>query len=161
MTMSINIGLNQEICHANSDVLCSILANEYFLYQKTLSFHWNVTGESFIGLHKLLEEHYEWLKETIDSIAERIRALGFIAPGSYKKYDREASLSEANENQTAREMLHELVFSHAEIIRQIRESISNMQGKQDYATEELLTKILQSHEKITWMLRSHLLALPC
>lgn len=160
MPLSVDIGLTQDTCQEISDMLCRILANEYFLYQKTLSFHWNITGETFISLHELLEDHYEWLKETIDILAERIRALGFIAPGSYKKYSKEATLHEAIENLTAQQMLKELVASHTEVICQIRDTITHLADKKDYATEDILIQVLKEHEKNTWMLRSHLLEEP-
>lgn len=100
--------MSKDIRNVTSEHLIRILSNEYFLYLKSLNFHWNITGENLISLHELLEAHYEWLKETIDEIAERIRTIGCVARGSYKGYAKKISISNKNdiENQTAQSILH-------------------------------------------------------
>lgn len=159
--MKMNIGLTEEIRKAVSEHLCKLLADEYFLYLKTLNFHWNITGESFIALHELLEKHYEWLKGTVDDVAERIRALGYQAPGTYREYVKNVELAhEPSKDLTALEMIAELVDTHEALIRTIRGILDEIQGQRDYATEDLLIKLLGSHEMKTWMLRSHLLSRP-
>lgn len=156
MSNQINLGLGESVRQQISTDLASLLADEYFLYLKTLNYHWNITGETFISLHELLEEHYEWLKETVDSLAERIRSLGHIAPGSYKQFCAATSEQETDGNLTAEKMLADLVKSHEVVINKIRDALEKMGGKRDFATEDLLTTILGEHEKKTWMLRSHL-----
>lgn len=160
--MYINLGLGEEARKAVSEQLGHLLAREYFLYLKTLNFHWNITGQSFIGLHDLLEKHYEWLKIAVDDIAERIRTIGYKAPGSYQEYLREKTfeLPEDSGNKTANIMLVELVEAHETIIRDIRTSLIHIENLRDYASEDLLIQWLKVHEKTAWMLRSHLLYTP-
>lgn len=156
MKRPINIGLTEETHKMVSEKLIILLSNEYLLYVKTLNFHWNITGKSFIALHQLMEAHYEWLKVTVDNVAERIRALGFITPVHYKKYHPNALMDEGNEEQSAEQMLVDLVTSHEKVIQLIRNTIKEIENHQDYASEDLLIKILGKHEKNLWMLRSHL-----
>ena len=160
MSTATNVGLQEPASKKISEKLCELLADEYFLYLKTLNFHWNITGESFISLHELLESHYESLKDNVDDIAERIRALGYVAPGTYKKYSSHAHIPEGEENQSAQAMLQELVSSHEAVIKQIRLFINDIQGLMDFVTEDMLTDILGGHEKNAWMLRSHLMKRP-
>lgn len=152
----INLGLGEEVRKQISHDLAALLADEYFLYLKTLNYHWNITGETFISLHELLEEQYEWLKDTVDSLAERIRSLGYIAPGSYKQFCESSHDTGNDGNLTAEKMLEDLVLTHEKVINKIRDALEGMEGKRDFATEDLLTGILGEHEKKTWMLRSHL-----
>lgn len=162
--MYINLGLNEDTRKMVSEYLGHLLANEYFLYLETLNFHWNITGQSFIGLHTLLEQHYEWLKQAIDEIAERIRTIGYKAPGTYKDYVHQRSLGREQqddaENKTANIMLMELVEAHEAMIRDLRQTLTRLEGLHDYATEDMLIQWLKVHEKNTWMLRSHLLYTP-
>lgn len=160
MNGKINLGLSEDIRKKISTELASLLADEYFLYLKTLNYHWNITGEAFFSLHGLLEEHYEWLKDTVDSIAERIRALGYIAPGSYKQFAANTHSSESDGNLTAHAMLEDLVVSHEAVINKIRDALEGMEGSRDFATQDLLTRILGEHEQKTWMVRSNLLKKP-
>lgn len=156
----LDLGIEKEICHQSCKILSHLLANEYVLYLTTVNFHWNITGENFISLHKLLESHYEWLKESADSLAERIRALGEAAPASYKRFHEETSLKEAIEELTAHEMISTLVERHAKQIRELRQAIKELNDTNDYATADLLIKVLGDHEQKVWMLRSHLIKYP-
>jgi len=152
-----DIGLNETVRKEVSEVLGRLLANEYFLYLKTLNYHWNVTGENFISLHQLLESQYEWLIETVDEIAERIRTLGFVTPATYKEFSKkELIIKETEGNQTSKEMLTDLVKSHEALIRELRNDIKKMDGTEDYGTEDMMITWLEGHEKRVWMLRSHL-----
>ena len=157
--MNINIGLNEETRAKVSECLGRLLTNEYALYLKTLNFHWNITGHSFIGLHQLLEGNYEWLKLTIDEIAERIRTIGYTAPGAYHEH-RAGGLHDQTKNLTAAAMLAELVVDHEAVTRQIRSTLNDLNGLSDYSSEDMLIQWLKAHEKNTWILRSHLLHTP-
>lgn len=156
MTNKINLGLGEEVRKKISTDLAALLADEYFLYLKTLNYHWNITGETFISLHELLEEQYEWLKDVVDSLAERIRSLGHIAPGTYKQFCETSHSTDGSGNLTAHTMMEDLVTSHEKVIHKLRDTLESMQGKRDFASEDLLTGILGEHEKKCWMLRSHL-----
>ncbi len=160
MTKPINLGLGAKIREEVSKYLAALLADEYFLYLKTLNYHWNITGETFISLHELLEEHYEWLKDTVDAVAERIRALGHIAPGSYRQFCSASQKDDSAEGLTAKKMLEDLVESHEATIRNIRDALDKMSDSKDFATEDMLVKILGEHEQKNWMLRSHLMSKP-
>ncbi len=141
-----------------SEHLSKVLANEYTLYLQTLNFHWNIKGKNFISMHKLLEEHYEWLKDSVDAVAERIRTLGFLAPAHYKNYQQDALVTEGDEQQDSQGMIIQLCQAYANVIMLIRSVISDITGKKDYATEDLLTKLLGEHEKNLWMLKSHIVS---
>ena len=155
--MNINIGLDQKVRKMISDHLGQLLAEEYFLYLKTLNFHWNITGDNFISLHQLLESHYEWLSETIDEIAERIRALGFVTPATNKELSSNVSMiKESSGNQTAKTMLGDLLESHEILINLLRKDIKVLGDTEDYGTQDLMIQWLTGHEKRAWMLRSHL-----
>lgn len=142
--------------HLANKVLERILMEEHFLFQKTLYYHWNITGFNFISIHKLLEDHYEWLKLTVDDVAERIRALGYITPLKFEFPDKGIKPTSQDMEQTAREMIEDLTASHGEVISSLKNAIANLSETDDYATEDLLIKILGEHEKNAWMLRSHL-----
>ena len=157
--MNINIGLSEAIRETVSEQLGDLLTAEYSLYLKTLNFHWNITGHSFFSLHQLLEANYEWLKMTIDEIAERIRTIGYTAPGAYSDV-KKTSMHNPTKNLTASAMLAELVTDHETLIRRIREVLNGLSGLQDYASEDMLIQWLKGHEKNTWILRSHLLHTP-
>lgn len=157
--MYIDIGLNEETRVTISEYLGKLLVNEYSLYLKTLDFHWNITGHSFIGLHQLLESNYEWLKLTIDEIAERIRTMGYTAPGAYRDPQANVMYGQTR-NLTAAAMLAELVVDHEALTRQLRNTLNDVNGLHDYASEDMLIQWLKAHEKNTWILRSHLLHTP-
>lgn len=134
--------------------LSKLLADTYTLYLKTHAFHWNVTGPMFETLHLMFEKQYTELAAAVDEIAERIRALGVFAPGSYAEYSK---LTEIKENQSVPSdtgMIHELIEGHETVIRTARSYFPQVSEANDQATADLLTRRLQVHEKTAWMLRS-------
>jgi starvation-inducible DNA-binding protein len=134
--------------------LSHVLADTYTLYLKTHNFHWNVTGPMFRTLHVMFEEQYRELWEAGDEIAERIRALGFPAPGSYKKFAELTYLQEAEGVTPAAEMVRQLVGDHEVAARTARWALSVARSASDAPSEDLLTRRLTAHEKAGWMLRS-------
>ena len=152
--MELNTGISPEHRQKLADELSRLLADSYTLYLKTHNFHWNVTGPMFQTLHVMFEEHYTELALAVDLIAERIRALGFPAPGSYAAYARLSSVSDTDGVPSAMEMIKLLVEAHETVIRTAREATKAAEEAGDQATADLGTQRLQLHEKNAWMLRS-------
>jgi starvation-inducible DNA-binding protein len=150
----VNTGINETDRQKIADHLSKLLADSYTLYLKTHNFHWNVTGPMFQTLHIMFETQYTELATAVDLIAERIRALGFAAPGSYKEYARLSSVHEAEGVPAAREMIKQLLEGNEAVIRTARTAIPFAEGASDEATLDLLTQRMQLHEKTAWMLRS-------
>jgi starvation-inducible DNA-binding protein len=134
--------------------LAKLLADTYTLYLKTHNFHWNVTGPMFQTLHLMFEAQYTELALAVDLIAERIRALGAPAPGSYMQFARLTSVKEADGVPPALEMIRELVEGQEAVVRTARAMFSVAERAQDQVTADLLTQRMQIHEKTAWMLRS-------
>lgn len=132
--------------------LSELLASNYTLYIKTQNFHWNVTGPAFFGLHSMLEEQYTALAESNDDIAERIRALGEVAPGSCKQFLDLSFIQEAQGVPSAKEMIGELLEDHKKMVSTMKEIIQ----ESDEGTQDLLSPLIANHEKTAWMLRSYL-----
>ncbi len=151
---SINIGIEpkerKQVCRG----LSKLLADSYLLYLKTQNYHWNVTGKMFQPLHTLFEEQYTDLAEAVDEIAERIRALGEFAPGSFSAFSKVASIKEENGLPTAEEMIHNLVVGNEAVITTAREIINLCEEAEDDVTADLMVERMQIHEKNAWMLRS-------
>ncbi|ABS09454.1 MAG: DNA starvation/stationary phase protection protein DpsA [Gammaproteobacteria bacterium] len=150
----INIGINQANREEIAAGLNQLLADSYSLYLKTHSFHWNVTGPMFTSLHLLFEQQYTELALAVDLIAERVRALGARALGSYSAY---AALTEIKEDQgvtKAETMIRELLNDQELVIRNARALYPLVNQANDEATADLLTQRIQQHEKNAWMLRS-------
>lgn len=138
-------------------LLGRLLADEHVLYVKSRNFHWNVTGPDFGPLHALFETHYDALAETIDEIAERIRSLGGVAPGSMKEFLKLTRLDEQPGSKLAPEkMLTELLADHESVIRSLRDDIETAAAAGDAGTNDFLVGVLEAHEKTAWMLRAHL-----
>lgn len=156
MSMPINIGLDEDHRHKTADGLSHLLADSYTLYLKTHNFHWNVTGPLFQSLHLTFETQYIELANAVDLIAERIRALGFPAPATYRDFSKLTSMKEPEGVPSAKDMVRELVESHEIVIRTARETFSIAEKANDQATLELLTERMAIHEKTAWMLRSSL-----
>ena len=152
--MELNTGISTEHRQNLADELSRLLADSYTLYLKTHNFHWNVTGPMFQTLHVMFEEHYTELALAVDLIAERIRALGFPAPGSYAAYARLSSVVDTDGVPSAMEMVKLLVEAHETVIRTAREAVKAAEEAGDQATADLGTQRLQLHEKTAWMLRS-------
>lgn len=152
--MNIDIGINEkdrkEIVHG----LSKLLADSYTLYLKTHNFHWNVTGPMFQTLHLMFEAHYTELAIAVDVIAERIRALGFPAPGSYREFAKLTEIKEETEIPSAKKMISLLVDGHETVARTARSIFPLVDKASDEPTADLLTQRMQIHEKTAWMLRS-------
>ncbi|MBE9069552.1 DNA starvation/stationary phase protection protein [Leptolyngbya cf. ectocarpi LEGE 11479] len=153
-TPPINIGISEEQRRAIADGLARTLADTYTLYLKTHNFHWNVTGPMFQTLHLMFEGQYNELALAVDAIAERIRALGFPAPGTYSEYAKLSSISETEGVPTADEMIALLVEGQEAVARTARTVFAVADEANDEPTADLLTQRLQIHEKNAWMLRS-------
>ncbi|MEM9265876.1 MAG: Dps family protein [Cyanobacteria bacterium P01_F01_bin.13] len=153
-TLPINIGISDTHRKAISEGLSRMLADTYTLYLKTHNFHWNVTGPMFQTLHLMFEEQYNELALAVDAIAERIRALGFPAPGTYSEYAKLSSISETEGVPKAEEMIALLVEGQETVARTAREVFAVADEANDEPTADLLTQRLQIHEKNAWMLRS-------
>ncbi|MFG3818086.1 Dps family protein [Limnothrix redekei] len=153
-TPVINIGI-PEADRANIAAgLSRVLADTYTLYLKTHNFHWNVTGPMFNTLHLMFEAQYTELALAVDLIAERIRSLGFPAPGSYSEYAKLTSIPEAEGVPSAEVMIAQLVEGQEAVVRTARAVFPLADAANDEPTADLLTQRLQIHEKNAWMLRS-------
>ena len=155
-TMDINIGISSENREAIALGLSKLLADSYMVYLKTHNYHWNVTGKLFHSLHEMFEEQYTELAEAIDIIAERIRALGYRAPGSFREYQELTSIEEDSDQPEALEMVRRLAVDNETILRTAREALPACEKAGDEASIDLLTQRLHIHSKTAWMLRSHL-----
>jgi starvation-inducible DNA-binding protein len=152
--MKIDTGIGQKERRTVAEGLSRVLADSYTLYLKTHSFHWNVTGPLFPSLHLLFEQQYTELALAVDLIAERIRALGVPAPGSYSQFAELATVREATGVPPAAEMVRQLAVDHETVVRTIRAVLPVAQSAADEASLELLVGRLGVHEKAAWMLRS-------
>lgn len=151
---SIDIGIPEPQRAEIAIGLSRLLADTYTLYLKTHNYHWNVTGPMFNTLHMMFEEQYNELALAVDAIAERIRALGHRAPGSYGEYMELTSIEEETGTPDATTMVAKLVKSQEAVIRTARGLIPLADAAHDETTADLLTQRLQVHEKTAWMLRS-------
>ncbi|RVU34979.1 DNA starvation/stationary phase protection protein [Hwanghaeella grinnelliae] len=154
--MEINIGINQADRKEIADGLSRLLADSYTVYLKTHNFHWNVTGPMFNTLHTMFEGQYTELAMAVDEIAERIRALGEPAPGSYAQFAELTVISEETGTPKAEEMIRQLVEGQEAIARTARSVFPAAEKAGDEPTADLLTQRIQLHEKNAWMLRSML-----
>ena len=156
MNTKINIGINEQDRTAIGEGLAKVLADTYTLYLKTHNFHWNVTGPMFQTLHVMFEGQYNELALAVDAIAERIRALGIFAPGSYRAFAKLSSIQEADGHPDAMEMVKQLMEGNEAVARTARSVFPAAEKGSDEATLDLLTQRIQLHEKTAWMLRSML-----
>ncbi len=154
--MQVNIGIDEEHRQKLAEGLSRLLADSYTLYLKTHNFHWNVEGPMFNTLHLMFEGQYTELATAVDEIAERIRALGERAPGSYSRYGALTSIEEGNGDEAAEEMIRQLVLGHEAVARTARSVFPVADEASDEPTADLLTQRMQIHEKTAWMLRSML-----
>ncbi|HLV67281.1 MAG TPA: Dps family protein [Polyangiaceae bacterium] len=152
--MTIDIGIGADDREAIAKGLSRVLADTYTLYLKTHNFHWNVTGPMFQTLHLMFETEYNELAQAVDLVAERIRALGFPAPGTYKQFAGLSSIKEDDGVPKAEEMIRLLVEGHETVARTAREVFRAAEAANDQPTCDLLTQRMQVHEKTAWMLRS-------
>ena len=152
--MQINIGIPDAERATIAKGLSKLLADSYTLYLKTHNYHWNVTGPMFNTLHLMFEQQYTELAAAVDLIAERIRALGHPAPGSYKAYASLTSIEEEEGVPDAQQMIRQLVLGQETVTRTARELFPAVDKASDEPTADLLTQRMQVHEKNAWMLRS-------
>jgi starvation-inducible DNA-binding protein len=154
--IGVNIGIPEDQRRDVADGLSRLLADTYTLYLKTHNFHWNVTGPMFNSLHTMFEVHYNELALAVDAIAERIRALGFPAPGSYAAFLKLSSIPEADGVPGASDMIKQLGEGQETVARTVREVFAAADAAKDQPTADLLTQRMHLHEKNAWMLRSFL-----
>jgi starvation-inducible DNA-binding protein len=153
----IDIGINAVDRQAVAQALSATLADSFTLYLKTHNFHWNVTGPMFNALHTMFEAQYTEQWQALDEIAERIRALGFNAPGSYREFMRLSTIQEEpglTETCQWQEMVSQLVKGNEAVCRTARKALETADEAGDDPTVDLMTQRLQIHEKYAWMLRS-------
>lgn len=150
----IDIGITEQDRADIAAGLSRLLADTYTLYLKTHNFHWNVTGPMFQTLHLMFETQYTELALAVDLIAERIRSLGFPAPGTYSEFVKLSSIPETAGVPKAEEMIKLLVEGQEAVARTARSIFPVVEKASDEPTADLLTQRLQVHEKTAWMLRS-------
>jgi starvation-inducible DNA-binding protein len=153
-TPGINIGIDEKHRAKIADGLAHLLADTYSLYLKTHNFHWNVEGPMFNTLHLMFMEQYTELWTALDAIAERIRSLGYPAPGTYREFSKLTSIAETDGVPAALDMVRLLVEGHEAVARTARATFPLADKGGDESTADLLTQRLQVHEKTAWMLRS-------
>ena len=152
--MNIDIGIEATKREEIANGLSAVLADSYTLYLKTHNFHWNVTGPMFQTLHLMFEAQYNELALAVDLVAERIRALGFHAPGTYRQFAALSSIPDEDGVPKAQDMIRKLVEGHETVARTARAVYRVAEGVSDQPTCDLLTQRMQVHEKTAWMLRS-------
>ena len=152
--MKIDTGIAEKDRKKIAEGLARLLADTYTLYLKTHNFHWNVEGPMFNTLHLMFEQQYNELALAVDLIAERIRALGHPAPGSYSAYAKLATVKEATGATSAEEMIRELARDQETVVRTARSVFPVAEKANDEPTADLLTQRMQVHEKTAWMLRA-------
>ena len=153
-SIPIDIGIPEKLRAEIAKGVACFLADTYTLYLKTHHYHWNVTGPMFQTLHLMFEQHYNELWAAVDLIAERIRSLGFPAPGTYTEFASMTSIKEDRGPVKAENMIRSLVSGHETVIRTARSIFPLAEKARDQVTMDLLTQRMQVHEKTAWMLRS-------
>ena len=151
---AINIGISDKDRSKVADGLSCMLADTYTLYLKTHNFHWNVTGPMFQTLHLMFMAQYNEMWLAIDVVAERIRALGYPAPGTYKEFAALTSITESEGVPKAKDMIRQLVEGQETVARTAREVLKIADKAGDQPTVDLLSARMEVHEKNAWMLRS-------
>lgn len=154
--MEIEIGIPEADRKKIAEGLAHVLADTYTLYLKTHHYHWNVKGPHFNTLHTMFEEQYRDLWAATDELAERIRALGEYAPGTYAEFSKLTEIQEDNSVPTAKQMIANLVKGHETVTRVARKVADTADEADDQATADLLTARMAANEKYAWMLRSML-----
>ncbi len=154
--MKTNIGISKENREKTAEVLEILLADEFVLYTKTLGAHWNLEGHDFHTKHLFFEEHYNSIKKTIDSVAERIRKIGHYAPATLSQFLNLTHLEEKSAmGNSSQDYIKSLLADHDAIVQFIRGNISKVEDNyNDVGTADFLTGLLQEHEEMAWMLRA-------
>jgi len=155
--MKPNIGISEKNLQHIAGALTAVLADAMVLYVKTRKFHWNISGESFMELHKLFEKQYDQLADSIDEIAERINKLGSKTIGTMQEFMKEASLKEyPGKYPSSKEMIKELLKDHETVIQSLRKYVDDCADKyKDAGTADFLTNLMEQHETIAWTLRRY------
>lgn len=152
----IDIGIEADDREEIARALQALLATTYTLYLQTHNFHWNVTGPQFRELHLMFEEHYTEMATAVDDIAERIRTLGFAAPGTYAVFAQLSAIDEVDGVPSAEDMVSLLLKGHEQIVRSCREVLELSGEADDESTSALVSDRMRVHEKTAWMLRATL-----
>ena len=152
--MDLGTGIATEDRQKVAGELSRLLADSYTLYLKSHNYHWNVTGPMFQTLHLMFEQHYLDLALAVDEIAERVRALGHVAPATYREFARLSSIDEEDSPPKAMQMISNLVEAHGTVIATARDTLAAAESTSDAATADLATRRIDAHEKTAWMLRS-------
>jgi len=155
-TLPISTGIDKGDRKQLADLLEKALANTYVLYTKIQGVHWNVTGPHFYGIHKMTQEQYEDLAQANDDLAERIRALGYLAPTTMARFIQMSDVKEAGHEPDARKMLEVLARDHQTVAKVMRDAVSEAGKVDDVFTADMLTARIGTHEKFAWMLRASL-----
>ncbi|MDD3674010.1 MAG: Dps family protein [Thauera propionica] len=153
-SVAIDIGIPEDQRKKIAAGLSALLADSYTLYLMTHNFHWNVTGPQFNSLHAMFMDQYTEQWNALDIIAERIRALGFPAPGTYKEFVKLASIKEVEGVPKATDMVRHLVAAQEATARTARKLFDLVDEANDQPTADVLTQRIDVHEKTAWMLRS-------
>jgi starvation-inducible DNA-binding protein len=156
--MKPNIGISDKKLSAVTELLSVVLANQVTLYTKTRKFHWNVSGDSFMELHKLFENQYKLIEESIDLVAERISKLGSATIGTMSEFSKLTSIKEyPNKYDSSKDMIKELLGDHESIVKELRKDVDHCSDKfNDAVTADFLTGLMEEHETIAWTLRRYL-----
>lgn len=155
-TVQVNIGISDQDREKIAQSLSRLLADSYTLYLLTHNFHWNVTGPQFRTLHLMFEEQYTELATAVDDIAERIRTLGYPAPGTYREFAKLTSIQEPEGVPEAAEMIRQLINGNEIVVQTCRKALPLAQEADDESTAALISDRMRVHEKTAWMLRSML-----
>jgi starvation-inducible DNA-binding protein len=148
--------LSNKAIQTSVEALSTLLANTYLLYLKTQNYHWNVEDHMFAMLHAFLDEQYKELAEAIDEIAERIRMLDRYTPATFKEFLSLTTLHEETQRKAGPQMLKALLKDHEIVVAELREALELLEHDNDEGTIDFLIGRLRAHEKMAWMLRSHL-----
>lgn len=158
VTATIDIGLSASNTQGLISILSRVLADEHVLYMRLRNYHWNVVGMAFGPLHEMFQEQYEDLADEIDEIAERIRMIGGISPGTMTEFLQLATLTERpGDLPNDQTMVAHLVADHEAIIRNLRRDVrASDEQYDDVGTSDFLTGLMEKHEKMAWLLRAHI-----
>jgi starvation-inducible DNA-binding protein len=156
MANGVNTGLDAEARAAVAAGLSKLLADSYAVYLKTHGYHWNVRGPNFAALHTLFMTQYTEMWTAIDDVAERIRALGALAPQGYRTFSNLSGIGDGDAEQAAEGMLAELLQDHETLIQTARDVLPTAQEAGDEVTVSLISDRLTAHEKHAWVLRASL-----
>lgn len=155
--LEVHNGVNTEARAKVAKELSGFLASTYTLYMKTLFYHWNVTGPQFPGLHKLFEDQYQELHLAGDELAERVRALGHMTPGTYREFSKLSRITEDDALPTkSTKMVENLMKSHEQCSLEARSVLNVAQANEDEVTVDMMVERMAFHDKTAWMLRASL-----